>query len=423
MRRSERRARKRATTAVAFAVLACLLGAAGCAGGTAAADEIEIGALLPLSGKQAASGKSNLAGMRLVVKAVNDAGGIRSLGGKKLKLVTADDASDPMKAAEQARQLIQRREVPFILGPYSTPEAQAAVPVSERAKVGLLSTQASYDEFFEGDYEYVTTVSMTSSQFGDSYAGFVRWLNSTRRAGIKKITITYPDNDYGQTAAKSAARELRRMGVQVTGSLSFPPDTKDLTPIVQRTRNAAPDAVVSIGYLEDGLQLHRSRVTQNYTSPPLWIGGSASFTDDRLWKLLGSAARPALSGDTYGLAQFERTVRTPGVRWLVQHFKGPGPLDQAVAAGAQAAWILVTALERSATTDRAKLAAAVHRVTLPPDSERVSMPQFARGVAFEPTGKPKAPQALFVHWANGGKQVVYPDEFADAKARPGGAGS
>jgi branched-chain amino acid transport system substrate-binding protein len=374
---------------------------------------VRVGVVLPLSGRNAQAGQSNLFGMRLVVDTINASGGIKSLKGAKLELVVADNTSGTVSSAAEARRLIETERVVFILGPYATPEAEATVPVTERAGVGMISTQASFDGLFERNYKGFTTVSMTSSQFGHSYAEFLKWLNKTQAAGIKTLAITYPDNDYGQTAAKATQQELATAGISVVDVRAFPPTAQDLTPIVLRLKQMNPDAVVSIGYFQDGVLLHNARVAQGYTDQPLWAGGSASFTDDRLWTTLGEkVARPALGRRTFGLAQFDNAAQTPGVKWLgaaAKRQKADVIVDQAMAAGAQAAWILVEALEHSGSTQREELAAAVRKVRIPATSERVTMPQFTNGVAFEPNGKPLGPVALFVQWEDGAKQIVYPD--------------
>ena len=403
----------------------CLIGsvvvaafALGLISPVAAQAPLKVGVVLPLSGRNAVAGQSNLFGIRLVADTVNAAGGIKSLGGSKLELVVADNASAAVSSAGEARRLIENERVAVILGPYSTPEAEATVPVTERAGVGMISTQASYDGLFERNYKGFTTVSMTSSQFGKSYAEFVRWITKSQGAPIKTLAITYPDNDYGQTAAKAAQQELAAGGIAIVDVRGFPPSVQDLTPVVLRLKQMNPDAVLSIGYFQDGVLLHNARVAQGYTDQPIWVGGSASFTDDRMWTTLGEkVARPALNRRTFGLAQFDNGAKTPGVKWLTaaaRKQKADVIVDQAMAAGAQAAWILVEALERSSATVREELAQAVKKVRIPASSERVTMPQFTNGVAFEPSGKPMAPVALFVQWKDGAKQIVYPEALKTA---------
>ena len=410
----------RFSTSVTATLVAATL-ALGLVAPASAQTPLKVGVVLPLSGRNAVAGQSNLFGMRLVADLVNAGGGIKSLGGAKLELVVADNASAAVSSAGEARRLIENERVAFILGPYSTPEAEATVPVTERAGVGLLSTQASYDGLFDRNYKGFATVSMTSSQFGKSYAGFVKWLVKSQGATIKTVAITYPDNDYGQTAAKSTQQELAAAGLSIVDVRSFPPTVQDLTPVVLRLKQMSPDAIVSIGYFQDGILLHNARVAQSYTEQPLWVGGSASFTDDRLWKTLGDKiARPALGRRTFGLAQFDNAAQTPGVKWLTaaaRKQKADVIVDQAMAAGAQAAWILVEALERSGATGREEIAQAVKKVRIPASSERVTMPQFTNGVVFESSGKPLGPVALFVQWKDGAKQIVYPEPLKTADVK------
>lgn len=402
----------RRSTGILQALMTAVLGV-GLATPVVAQAPLRVGVVLPLSGRNAVAGQSNLFGMRLVADTINASGGIKSLGGAKLELVVADNASAAVSSAGEARRLIENERVAVILGPYSTPEAEATVPVTERAGIGMIATQAAYDGLFERNYKGFTTVSMTASQFGTSYAEFLRWLVKTHGAAIKTLAITYPDNDYGQTAAKSAQKELAAAGVSIVEVRSFPPTVQDLTPVVLRLKQLNPDAVVSIGYFQDGVLLHNARVAQSYTDQPIWVGGSASFTDDRLWSTLGEkVARPALSRRTFGLAQFDNAAKTPGVKWLTaaaRKQKADVIVDQAMAAGAQAAWILVEALERSGATAREDIAQAVKKVRLPATSERVTMPQFTKGVAFEPSGKPMDVVALFIQWRDGAKEIVYPE--------------
>jgi len=381
------------------------------------ADAIKIGVLLPLSGRYASAGQDNKRGIDLVVNQINEQGGIKALGGAKLELSVADDTSDQVTTAQEGRRLINQDKVSFILGPYATPEGEAIAPVAERGTTGVLCTQASFDELFKRNYKYFSSVSMTSSQFGVAYGKFVEWLNKTHAANIKTVAITFPNNDYGEIASQAAAGELKKAGVKVLDTFGFPPNATDMTPIVQRVKSLNPDGIISIGYLQDGLLLHRARVAQDYSSKPIWIGGSDAFSNDQLWTLLGDdIAKGALSGRTFALAQFDHGVKTPGVEWLVSAATKAGykpmEIDQGMAAGAQVAWILVQALEDSKSTDPVKLGAAVRNVKLAANSPRVVMPQFANGMAFEPTGQPKDPVALFEHWDVGNKTVVYPVSIA-----------
>ena len=64
-------------------------------GTAAAADTVNIGGLYPVTGGFAQIGQGCVNAAKLAVQMVNDAGGIKSLGGAKLNLIVSDVQSDP----------------------------------------------------------------------------------------------------------------------------------------------------------------------------------------------------------------------------------------------------------------------------------------------------------------------------------------
>src|SRR3954464_9699289 len=59
-----------------------------------AADPVNIGALYPTTGSMAQIGIGCVAAAKLAIEMVNEAGGIKSLGGAKLNLILSDVQSD-----------------------------------------------------------------------------------------------------------------------------------------------------------------------------------------------------------------------------------------------------------------------------------------------------------------------------------------
>ena len=79
--------------------------------------EIELGQTSPYSGPASAYSviaKTQLAYFRII----NDQGGIN---GRKINLISIDDAYNPAKTVEQTRKLVEQEEVVAILNPLGTP--------------------------------------------------------------------------------------------------------------------------------------------------------------------------------------------------------------------------------------------------------------------------------------------------------------
>src|SRR5262249_59189291 len=88
--------------------LAALALAGGLATG-AAAQDIKIGVIQPLTGAFAASGNYVANGAKIAADEINAKGGVL---GKKLELVIEDNKSNPTEAAAVAEKLIVRDKVP-----------------------------------------------------------------------------------------------------------------------------------------------------------------------------------------------------------------------------------------------------------------------------------------------------------------------
>ena len=80
---------------------ATALGLAGCQ--KTSTDEIPVGEFASLTGKEATFGQSSHEGTQLAVEQINEAGGVL---GKKIKLLTEDNASKPGESANAVNKLI-----------------------------------------------------------------------------------------------------------------------------------------------------------------------------------------------------------------------------------------------------------------------------------------------------------------------------
>ena len=74
--------------------------------------EIKIGQTMPYSGPVSAAGAQGLAELAYF-KMLNEQGGVN---GRKIRLISLDDAYSPPKTVEQTRRLVESDEVLFIFG-------------------------------------------------------------------------------------------------------------------------------------------------------------------------------------------------------------------------------------------------------------------------------------------------------------------
>jgi len=132
-------------------------------GTAAAADTVNIGGLYPVTGSFAQIGQGCVNAAKLAVQMVNDAGGIKSLGGAKLNLIVSDVQSDPTVTRTETDRLISSYKPAAIHGAFASALTLIASEVAERAKVPLL-TGSSSDQLNK-DRHFTFTPFSRASQF------------------------------------------------------------------------------------------------------------------------------------------------------------------------------------------------------------------------------------------------------------------
>jgi branched-chain amino acid transport system substrate-binding protein len=396
----------RSLKALMLAGLGATLGVAA-----APAKDVKVGVLVPLTGRYAESGTSVLRGIEMVIKEVNAAGGIKSLGGP-LKIVVADNGSEPTQTSLEARRLMSDEQVAFILGPYSTPEAQAFMSVADRYQVGgvgLQTTLVPTTPFF-------STLSISATGFGKGYADVIAWLRG-KGAKIDTVAITYANNDYGQVVSKTATEALQAQGIKVLEVIPVEPTVKDMTPIVLRVKSLNPDAVISVVYFQDGVLLHKARFNLGYDDP-IWLGGSAGFSDDKLWLALSDdVARKTLT-NSFGLAFYSEDGGLPGLKEAIRKGREAYPdkvLDQSFMFGVQAAKLIVAALETAGSDDPVKVNTAFRSLNFKAGAPEIVLPFIPGDLRFDATGILEGTSPIFVQWTEGQKHIVYPEAVASEK--------
>jgi branched-chain amino acid transport system substrate-binding protein len=103
---------------------------------TLAQEAIRIGAFLSVTGPAAFLGDPEQKTLETYIEKINASGGVL---GRKLQLVSYDDAGDAEKARTFAKRLIEQDKVDVIVGGSTTGSTMAAVPLVEAAQMPFIS--------------------------------------------------------------------------------------------------------------------------------------------------------------------------------------------------------------------------------------------------------------------------------------------
>jgi branched-chain amino acid transport system substrate-binding protein len=153
-----------------------------------AADNILIGRSLTLSGPLALYGESKRDGGDAYIAKVNAAGG---LGGKRIELVTLDDAYMPANMVANLKKIAAENQPVAFLGLFGVPTTAAAIPVLKELKIPAVGLTNGTDLVRNPFNRYVFPVRA-------SYADEARKLVShAKTIGITVPSIVYMDNPFG----------------------------------------------------------------------------------------------------------------------------------------------------------------------------------------------------------------------------------
>lgn len=166
---------------------------------------------------------------------MNDAGGVN---GRKLELVTLDDANDAKRSGENGRILIEERGVLALFGYASATLSMPAMPFVEKHKVPFIGplTGAEAMRKFRPD------VFNIRASYADELEKIVEFYAST---GMKKFSIIHYDDAIGKDNLGAVEAALTKRGLKPASIGTLKRNQTDLGSAVSDVVKAAPDVVIA----------------------------------------------------------------------------------------------------------------------------------------------------------------------------------
>jgi branched-chain amino acid transport system substrate-binding protein len=192
---------------------------------------VKIGVILPMTGQQASTGRQIDAAIKLWV-AQNG----KKVAGKTVEVIVKDDGSVPDQTRRLAQELVVNDKVVALAGFGITPSAMATAPIATQSKTPMVVMAAATSAITEAS-PYVVRTSFTLPQ---AAVGMAEWANKN---GIKKTVTLVADYGPGFDAEKFFADRVTLNGGQVLDKLRTPLRAPDFAPVLQKVRDAKPDAL------------------------------------------------------------------------------------------------------------------------------------------------------------------------------------
>ena len=223
---------KNATQALLFLAVLLILAT----GTSFAAPPIKIGALFSVTGPASFLGEPERNTAQMVVDQINAAGGIRGI---KLELVAYDTQGDATKAVQAATRLVKEGVV-AIIGPSTTGDSMAVIPIVEKAKIPLISCAAGIKIT-----EPVKPWIFKTAQ--NDYLAVAKIYENLVKRKLTKVALLTVSDSFGSSGREQLKALASKYGIKILSDDTYGPKDTDMTPQLTKIRAGEAQALICWG--------------------------------------------------------------------------------------------------------------------------------------------------------------------------------
>ena len=380
----------------------------------ARADDVEVGLIAPMSGAYARQGQVMKMAADMAIDSINRQGGIKSMGGAKLKL-TVFDTGDSVERAKNAaqRMVADAPNLVVATGAYLSSFTLAVTEVTERAELPLLTFSYS-DLITSRGFKYVFQTSATGVQQAEG--SLPALLDMAEKASGKRPTTIgiVMDNTAASVSFVKPMRDhqLAKLGLKLVVDETFTPPLANATPLIQKGRSARPEILILLPTVISDAKLLLEKMNEfglGKGKLPTIANGAAILDPD----LRNNMNIEQLEGVMAVVANWTTGAQKDFVAEVKQKTGEPWPTQHFVTTYGDML-IFKAALESAGKADRQSVAKALRAMNL--TGGPASFFPGNGKLRFEDNGRRADASLLIVQWQKGVPITIYPAK--DALAAP-----
>ncbi|MEM2226546.1 MAG: ABC transporter substrate-binding protein [Candidatus Bathyarchaeia archaeon] len=330
-------------------------------------EEVVVASIWPLSGGLARLGEACHKAVLAAAKYINEKiGGIPSLGGAKIKIVTGDTKSDPTAGKAEAERIITTYKPTAALGSYQSAVSLTVSEVMDRYKVPYVTSSIS-NKLCSRGLEYIFQTSPLATQFGEMQIECLVELGKIYGWSPKKVAIVFENTAYGTDTARGLKATAEKYGLQVVLYEPYPAGITDATDLVLKIKASGAEVVCPVSYLTDAILIVRTmRELKCYA---VVNGGGAGYLMPDFIEGAKEAAEYVISVGSW----FHDAGPWPGLAdlWINKYYVSLYPEEKFIMEHAGEAFadlfLIADAINRAASTDPVKVKEALEKTDIRAD--------------------------------------------------------
>ncbi|MBC8007349.1 MAG: ABC transporter substrate-binding protein [Prolixibacteraceae bacterium] len=372
--------------------------------------DVEVGLIAPMSGPYARQGQVMKMAADMAIESINRQGGIKSLGGAKLKL-SVFDAGDSVEKAKNAaqRMVADAPNLVVATGAYLSSFTLAVTEVTERAQLPLITFSYS-DLITSRGFKYVFQTSATGVQQAEgSLPALLEMAEKASGKRPKTIGIVM-DNTAASVSFVKPMRDhqFSKLGLKLVVDETFTPPLANATPLIQKVRSARPDILILLPTVISDAKLLLEKMNEfglGRGKLPTIANGAAILDPD----LRNNMNIEQLEGVMAVVANWTTVTQKDFVAEVKAKTKEPWPTQHFVTTYGDIL-IFKAALEAAGKAERQAVAQALRTMNL--SGGAASFFPGNGKLKFEESGRRADASLLIVQWQKGVPITVYPAKDA-----------
>lgn len=345
-----------ASVSVPGALAALLEACGGQSGGNATTSPIKMGVEFGLTGIGAFVANAGKNGVTLALEEINKAG----INGRRIESSLQDTMSQPSEAINIFRRFVTEQNTKLIIGPQTSTEVLAALPVSQELKAISITPMCTNPSITKkqgkGGNPYMFRVNPPADSQAQTFIKLV-----ALSLGDKRLSIVARNDDLGRGAAAAYQSAAKQFGAEVTSTNFFQTGgSYDFSSALTRVKSEKPQGVVFIGTIEEGVPFIKQFYEQG-VSARIYTD-SVSITS-ALYQQLG----PKLVAGLHAVAPYFAEIDTPDNKSFVAKWRArfnADPIFQGYFSYA-AVHLLARAIAKAGTDNPEKVKDALKQVVYP----------------------------------------------------------
>ncbi len=336
--------------------------------------EVTIGAVFPLSGQDAATGRDIPVALELAAEIVNNeydldiplarTTGLPALDGAEVRIHFADSKGSPEMGFAEAERLITEEQVVALTGAWHSAVTGKASTAAEERGIPFICGSSTEPALTERGHTWFFRTTPTDLAFSEALLRFAQDLNATHDMGMRTIVIVSIDNEWGRSAVAAEQRFIEETSFELLEIIAYDPAATNVSGLAQGVAAHNPDILIQNSYTADAIRFMHAYKQQNWF-PALFLAQDAGFETAEFLQTMGRDAEFIVTRSAWaGLDDPSPQVKAVNELYRARHPDG-AEMDGQTVREFTAFLVLADAINRAGSTDPEKIRTALAETNWP----------------------------------------------------------